>query len=94
MEKIEISKIIHNFLLSSSAHGLPRLLRSKNCVIKILWSIALVTSTICGSYFVIKNSLDYLKYETVTTISLIEENEVEFPTLSFCSLNNFSSFRL
>jgi hypothetical protein len=36
-------------------------------------------------YYVILNILDYLKYETTTTIKTIYEEESEFPTISFCS---------
>ena len=45
----------------------------------------MIISSITGSYFVIKNVLYYLKYNTVTTINVINESEAEFPTISFCT---------
>ena len=35
-------------------------------------------------YYVILNILDYLKYDTTTSIYEINEKETEFPTISFC----------
>ena len=80
----KIKKRISDQLLSSTAHGLPNILRTKQIFIKIIWFIFLIFSTCVGSYFVIDNIIDYLKYKTTTTISIVNENSVEFPTVSFC----------
>jgi hypothetical protein len=35
-------------------------------------------------YYVILNILDYLKYDTTTSLQTVYESEPEFPTISFC----------
>ena len=85
MEKwTKIKKRISDQLLSSTAHGLPNILRTKHKLIKITWFIFIVVSTCFGSYFVIDNILDYLQYKTTTTISVVTEYQAQFPTISFC----------
>ena len=81
---IKIKQRISHQLLSSTAHGLPNILRTKHIFIKLIWFIFIFFSTCVGSYFVIDNIIDYLKYKTTTTISIVNENSVEFPTVSFC----------
>ena len=80
----KIKTRISHQLLSSTAHGLPNILRTKQIFIKLIWFIFIFFSTCVGSYFVIDNIIDYLKYKTTTTISIVNENSVEFPTISFC----------
>jgi hypothetical protein len=38
-------------------------------------------------YYVVLNIIDYLKYDTTTSIYEINEKEAEFPTISFCCAN-------
>jgi hypothetical protein len=85
-EKSEkIKKIIIETLSSSTAHGIPNILKSNNLFLIIFWSIVCGISLCVGSYFVIDNVLDYLEYHTVTTISVINEKQTQFPTISICS---------
>ena len=65
----------------STVHGMPNIIQSKRLFSIIMWFFFIIISSIAGSYFAIKNLLDYLKYNT--TINLINESEVEFPTISF-----------
>jgi hypothetical protein len=53
-----------------------------------------VASTFLCSYFVIKAILDYLLNNIITNIQVINENQAQFPTISFCiypSSNNITS---
>lgn len=69
----------------TTMHGLPNILHSKNRFFVLIWSISLLASVCSGSYFVIDVTLDFLKYNTVTTMTVINEQSVQFPTLSFCA---------
>ena len=77
-----------NIVTSSTIHGLPNILRSNNYYIITIWSICFAASFCVCSYFVVKNILDYLRYEKVTTISVINENKCLFPTVSVCAYPN------
>jgi hypothetical protein len=81
----KIKKIIVDILSMSTAHGIPNILRSNNLFLIIMWSMVCGLSVCVGSYFVIDNVLDYLKYNTVSTISVVSEQSVQFPTISICA---------
>lgn len=82
---------ISNILTYSTAHGIPHLIRAKKIFFKLMWFTFTLISACLGSYFVIDNILDYLKYKTVTTIDVINEFESQFPTLSFCGYPDLNS---
>jgi hypothetical protein len=78
----------NEILLASSLLYLTSPFRSKRFLIKIIWSLFLLLFLFLSIYYVILNILDYLKYETTTTIKTIYEQESEFPTISFCNRLN------
>lgn len=49
-----------------------------------MWFTFIFTSSITCSYFVIKSIVEYFNYNTVTTIDVINEQQSQFPTISFC----------
>jgi hypothetical protein len=71
---------IREIISSSSLAYLLGPIRSKRLLIKLVWIIFLIASI----YYVVLNVLDYLQYETTTSIFTINEQEAEFPTVSFC----------
>jgi hypothetical protein len=56
-----------------------------------MWSVCIVLSACLGSYYVLNSILDYLKYETVAKIEVINEHEIQFPAVSFCALPSFNA---
>jgi hypothetical protein len=94
IENTKLKKIkqrVVDQLLSSTAHGLPNILRTKLLFIKLTWFTFIIVSACFGSYFIIDNILDYLKYNTITTISVIKEQQAEFPSISFCGHPNINT---
>ena len=84
-EKMKIIKQKTSSLLEvSTAHGLPNIVRAKNVTILIMWSIVTFISTCAGSYFVIDNIIDFSKYNTVTILQAVNEEQSQFPTISIC----------
>jgi dolichol kinase len=84
---------IKEILSSSSLSYLLSPIRSKRLVIKIIWIIFLIGFLFGSIYYVVLNVLDYLQYETTTSIYEVNEQEAEFPTVSFCNTKN-SNFDL
>jgi hypothetical protein len=80
----KIKKRTYDLLEVSTCHGIPNIIRTKRLFSILMWSLFIIVSSITGTYFVIKNIVDYLNYNTITTINVIGESEAEFPTLSFC----------
>jgi hypothetical protein len=80
----KIKKRAHELLEVSTAHGLPNIVRAKKRVIITMWIIVTFISTCAASYFVIDNIIDFLKYNTVTTLQEVYEQQPQFPTISIC----------
>jgi len=82
---------IQEILSASSLAYLLSPFRSKRFLIKIIWSLFILIFLIGSIYYVILNIMDYLKYETTTSIHTINEQEIEFPTVSFCLKTDYGS---
>ncbi len=80
----EIKKSIHSIVEISTLHGLQNILKTKYFFIKLMWLTFIFTSSITCSYFVIKSIVEYFNYNTITTIDVINEQQSQFPTISFC----------
>ena len=76
-------------LLNSTANGVPNMLRARNMFLKIMWLTFLIFSTCAGSYYTIDSIIDFFKYSSVTLINVINEQQSQFPTISFCSSPEF-----
>jgi hypothetical protein len=59
--------------------------RSKGLLITIVWSLFMLIFLFLSIYYFILNIIDYLQYDTTTSIQTIYEKESQFPTVSFCS---------
>jgi hypothetical protein len=67
-------------------------IRSRRLSIKLVWIIFLIGFLFGSIYYVTLNILDYLQYDTTTTIYEMNESESEFPTVSFCSADYDPNF--
>jgi len=76
---------IKEIISSSSLAYLISPIRSKRLLIKLVWIVFLIGFLFASIYYVVLNVLDYLQYETTTSIYEVNEQEAEFPTVSFCS---------
>jgi len=88
---VKVKKRTRELLEVSTSHGIPNLIRTKSILILIMWSVCTVLSASLGSYYVFTSILDYLKYDTVTKIEVINEKEVQFPAISICALPSFNT---
>jgi len=80
----EIKEKSKELLEVSSVHGINNIIRSTNKLIVLMWFTFFVLSLCIGSYLVVKSILDYLQFNTVTTVAIINEPEVPFPAVSIC----------
>jgi len=76
---------INEIISSSSLAYLISPIRSKRLLIKLVWIIFLIGFLFGSIYYVVLNVLDYLQYDTITSIYEVNEQEAEFPTVSICS---------
>ena len=76
---------------SWTTHGLPNIIRSKNIVLKIIWSILFLIGVGLTIYCLIKTVTEYLEYSVTTEVRSINVNEIEFPTITICNSNQVST---
>lgn len=90
----KIFQVLKDAGLSSTSHGLPRILKSKNIFFKFMWTFFMTTSCSACCYLITTSIMNFLKWQVVTKIDIVTEIPSIFPTISICSANpiqkNFS----
>jgi len=84
--KINLSEI----LAESTAYGLPRIFKSKRNFLKLFWLVFFLLGSIVSVYFTVKAINNYLEYEVIPKIEIINLYQIQFPTITFCS-NGFAN---
>ncbi len=84
--KINLSEI----LAESTAYGLPRIFKSKRNFLKLFWLVFFLLGSIVSVYFTVKAINNYLEYEVIPKIEIINLYQIQFPTITFCS-NGFKN---
>ena len=83
-----IKSTLLGLILSSTSHGLPSVFRAERLFFKIMWFIFFVISTSLGIYMLFVSVLDYLSYNVVVKIDVINELPTQFVTVSFDSFRS------
>jgi len=81
---------IKEILETTSLQFLLSPIRSKRFLIKIINSSFLILSMCLTIYLLVSNIIEYLMYETITSIKTINDKKPQFPIVSFCSIENSS----
>jgi len=85
-----VKKRLTELFSNSSAIGLAHIFRSNCKTIKLVWLTFLILSSCACAFYTVKIITGYLKFGTVTTISVINEQQAQFPTVSFCLFPYFN----
>lgn len=73
---------------TSTAYGIPCLIRSKKLYQKIFW-ISFILGSSLASFILVKDGIfNYLDFKIVTIIQTIYEQPTEFPTITLCGYGN------
>ena len=83
-----IRRNLANLFEESTAHGIPRVFKTKRNFLKVMWLCFSIVSISLGVYMLIKTVLDFHSHETVSQVKIIYERPVLFPTLSFQMMEN------
>jgi len=73
---------------STTAHGLPKIVKAKRMPIKIMWTICFIISSGFCAYSVIGSLANYLRFDVVSLTRVIYEPFSEFPKIMLCNRNN------
>ena len=55
-----------------------------------MWIILVISSSLSCTYFSIKSILDYFNHDFVTVIKKINEQKIDFPTITICNYENYN----
>ena len=88
----DIKKQTMTSIESLTIHGIPNFVRSKSYLIKFIWIILTLASTIISIHFVMKTLQEYFEFNVTTEVRMIDSNnEIDFPTITICNKNKFTS---
>ncbi|CAF1103688.1 unnamed protein product [Brachionus calyciflorus] len=90
-KKSVIRQRIQESLIHSTSHGIPSIITSDNWILKVFWIIFTLISTGFCAFSIIQNILNYYKYDVTTKIRFKYEVGSEFPSITVCNSNFFSS---
>jgi hypothetical protein len=62
-----------------------------NYKVQFIWLLILLGSTGATFYFISKSVIDYSKYEVVSQTTVVNEVPTQFPAVTFCDNNPFST---
>ena len=68
-----------------------KIFHSKQFLVQCVWLGLFVCFSGFTAYFVSKNIIDFFEYETVANIDIIKEKPTEFPAVTICNSNPFTT---
>lgn len=78
-------------LQSSTSHGIPNIFKTDRFTIRIIWGVCFLAAVSASSYMIFLTMSDYTKFNTVSKIEYISEIPTEFPSVSICNVNSFTT---
>ena len=70
---------------------MPRIIKTKYFILKILWGLAFICGLAASSYYLVNSVINYLQYQPVVQVTLIQEFPTLFPAVTICNLNSFEN---
>jgi hypothetical protein len=86
-----IKEISLELLSSTSIHGLPNIIRTKNWFIRIIWIICFMIALILCIFLITQSITNYLLFEVTTKIRIFYEYPSDFPSVTICDTNPFKT---
>ena len=68
-----------------------KIFETKHWLLQLTWFSLFVIFTVFTGYFVAKNIIDYFVYETISKIEIINEKPTEFPVITICNSNPYTT---
>ena len=75
----------------STLHGIPRLLKSKSFLSKLMWALCFLVSIGFCIYMIALSIDDFLEFDTVVDIAYNSEMPTALPVITICNLNQFQT---
>lgn len=85
--KIDLKKKVAEWCSYSTTHGVSNISRADNKLVKFIWILCLVVSSIYCFYTIVNIIVSYLSYEVIINIDVVDKAPIDFPAVSVCNLN-------
>jgi hypothetical protein len=89
--KIKIKSEIRETLSSSSIHSFPNIIQNKYKTVKFIWAVCFIVSSASCAYFIATSISEYFEYDVVSKSTINYKSKVDFPIISICGTNAFST---
>jgi hypothetical protein len=87
-----IKDAFYEWSQETSFQAFPKIFKDKtHMVVRIFWSIIFLTFTGITVYLLLQGILEYCQWSTVTTIQIVRESPIQFPAITICDSNPFTS---
>lgn len=83
----------YKFLANLSVHGVPRILRSENLAVRLVWIVLILFSASYGLFNITNSVQDFYRYHTITNVVREHAYSMEFPAITICT-KDFIIFRI
>jgi hypothetical protein len=88
-----LKEIFVEFSRRTNVDCYSKIFEYNSIFIKLIWIVILVTSLGFTSYLLVSNVNNYLNYDVTTKIGSYYELPTEFPAVTFCNSNAFTTFQ-
>ncbi|XP_060579755.1 amiloride-sensitive sodium channel subunit beta-like, partial [Ruditapes philippinarum] len=78
--------ILKDLADSSSLHGIPRIVASRQTTVKVLWSLLFIATCSLLGYQLLGLYNNYYSYPIQTVVKL-DSSAIKFPAISLCNMN-------
>ncbi|XP_069832283.1 acid-sensing ion channel 5 [Dendropsophus ebraccatus] len=92
----ERRKYTHDFALSTSFHGLHKLVKGDDTGIsgqirRVLWGVVVLVFVMAAFSQVCMRVINYFSCPTTTSVTVQYVEKIEFPSVTFCNLNRYQT---
>ena len=85
---LKLKERLLELLSESTVLGVSKIISAKRFFFRIMWASLLISSSIACFFYTSKNFIDFFNYETITTLSNIQEESSLLPAVTICNKEN------
>jgi hypothetical protein len=91
LKRDTLKKVFNKWLDVTSIDAFSKIFVYNSKPIKLVWTCLFLILACLTGYLVVQNLLNYYHYEVVTQVNVVSVRPIEFPTVTLCNLNPFTS---
>ena len=88
---IEIKKILNDYSSVVTFQCFPKIFQTNSLILQAIWTLVFLLFSMVTSGLVIKSLLEYFEYQVITQIKIVHEIPTEFPAVTICDANPFTT---